>query len=869
MTRSVADYSLAYRMLASAPYGLTAADIDTKDLEAPSRDDAREVRRRIMTLREKAILVEALERGESFEQAVVAYVRSSITGQTVGSIRLFCEALVTHPGTAVAGELGYALVARFFGMPQKAWHHLGRVPDELWRTLLPDAYFRTARELGEGAVVGAAERLLDEPDDVSAACWVAMAEAAFGVGRYDLARRAQVLAASAVERDPTVVDADGPYIAWLGEWLDRVERPAPSTPTSPAGAIAFGVLDYERPDRPRGSASIDDYLQTVAALGQLARHRGVDLAGPPDLVAFTESLRGRVSEDGAIDGHRHPVTLVPVNRDASTLDDLPDPTWLVAVGDYVQQWLGRSEFPLNPKIRPLFISFHCTRPGALTPEAVAYLQRYAPIGCRDWSTVYLLHAAGVRAFFSGCVTTTIDTIGPGHSASSSRGPVALVDRPGSGPRQGVHVSHIRPRLRSAPLVAKLIEALGVLDDYGRKYSRVVTGNLHAYLVARALGTPVKFTADNLSELRFNGLVGIGDAAFNSLRSGINDKLASTLSLVVSGAGEDEVYAHWREICAADVEAARHRIADLVPMPPPSFDVAAACKRIRAEQVEIIAAEPGGSGSAVDVTVALDGNLKGPLSVVVEALRTSCTRPLHLWIMCRDHRSADFERMAKAFPDITFTWLPCDHVDYGQVKGMLSHTTAATLDRLLLPELLEEIDRVVYIDIDMLPLGDIAELADWDLDGMPLAACATPFSPSGYGNLLSIAGRQRARPEMGDFLLRWAASHHPYDFARFNAGALVLDLAQMRTDEFCRNFIPFVDVYGLNDQVVLNVYAGGRRAPLPHEWNYRPSHELIDEPKLIHWAGWVKPWAEPMAPLSHLWRQYESAFDARVAELAPS
>ncbi len=350
-----------------------------------------------------------------------------------------------------------------------------------------------------------------------------------------------------------------------------------------------------------------------------------------------------------------------------------------------------------------------------------------------------------------------------------------------------------------------------------------------------------------------------------MRAGIDDKLASTLSLVLSGAGEDDVYAHWRSICAPDVDAARARIADVVPLPPPSIDVAATCRRIRSQRVD---RGPDPDARAIDVTVALDGNLKGPLGVVLEALTTNCTRPLHLWVQCRDHGPDDFDRMARAFPAVTFTWLPCDSVDYGDVRdmrSMLQHITAATLDRLLLPELLVDLDRVVYLDLDILPLGDGAELYDWDLAGAPLAACTTPFMKSGYANILKLAAHE---PDAGDWLLRWMASTHPYDFDRFNAGVLVLDLARMRRDEFSRRFIPFVDVHGFNDQIVLNLYTGSEHASLPSAWNHRPQFEWLDSPKLIHWAGPMKPWNQPMVPLAELWRKYDVAYRARVAAASP-
>jgi lipopolysaccharide biosynthesis glycosyltransferase len=69
---------------------------------------------------------------------------------------------------------------------------------------------------------------------------------------------------------------------------------------------------------------------------------------------------------------------------------------------------------------------------------------------------------------------------------------------------------------------------------------------------------------------------------------------------------------------------------------------------------------------------------------------------------------------------------------------------------------------------------------------------------------------------------------------------------------------------MHDQQVLNIYSSSCRAPLPAEWNHIPSREFIDDPKLIHWAGGVKPWAQTSAPLGGRWRQFAAAFDARVA-----
>jgi len=68
-------------------------------------------------------------------------------------------------------------------------------------------------------------------------------------------------------------------------------------------------------------------------------------------------------------------------------------------------------FPPSPQIDPLFISFHISPLVAsemTRPSVIAYYKKHEPIGCRDYYTKRLLEAHGVDAYFSGCLTLTLD-----------------------------------------------------------------------------------------------------------------------------------------------------------------------------------------------------------------------------------------------------------------------------------------------------------------------------------------------------------------------------------------------------------------------------------------------------------------------------
>lgn len=68
-------------------------------------------------------------------------------------------------------------------------------------------------------------------------------------------------------------------------------------------------------------------------------------------------------------------------------------------------------WPPSRVIEPLFISFHISPHIAwkfLKNSVIEYLKRYEPIGCRDIWTTTILNSFGVKAYFSGCLTLTLD-----------------------------------------------------------------------------------------------------------------------------------------------------------------------------------------------------------------------------------------------------------------------------------------------------------------------------------------------------------------------------------------------------------------------------------------------------------------------------
>lgn len=185
----------------------------------------------------------------------------------------------------------------------------------------------------------------------------------------------------------------------------------------------------------------------------------------------------------------------------------------------------------SPKIKPLFVSFHINNTAAsnmLNDKGVAYLKAHEPIGCRDQFTADILKEKGIEAYFSGCLTLTLDTYKVDESERTEN--IYIVD-----PLYGYTTkrkvfrnyktflksilngkifelnkreSHLK-KIISKELLEKAIhinqeppantysheEKFEMAEDLLKKYAKaklVVTSRIHCALPCLAMGTPVIF-----------------------------------------------------------------------------------------------------------------------------------------------------------------------------------------------------------------------------------------------------------------------------------------------------------------------------------------------------------------------------------------
>ena len=163
-----------------------------------------------------------------------------------------------------------------------------------------------------------------------------------------------------------------------------------------------------------------------------------------------------------------------------------------------------------------------------------------------------------------------------------------------------------------------------------------------------------------------------------------------------------------------------------------------------------------------------------------------------------------------------------------------HLTVACYYRLYLPALVPaEIERLLYLDTDIVVIGDLLELYNTDFNGLPAAIVNYPEA--------------EAKPELNVY--------KPGDY--FNSGVMLMNLSEWIKQKISERAIEFVqqnpEKCKLSDQDGLNAVLVGNYLKLPLKYNVTLSdipyglgkskhREFLKDKVVIHYTrGGHKPW----------------------------
>ncbi len=186
----------------------------------------------------------------------------------------------------------------------------------------------------------------------------------------------------------------------------------------------------------------------------------------------------------------------------------------------------------------------------------------------------------------------------------------------------------------------------------------------------------------------------------------------------------------------------------------------------------------------------------------------------------DNFSIEFADISEAVKDIEHKLPNCYHF------GL------ATWYRLFIQSLFPQYDKVLYLDCDIIVLGDISELYFTNLEGNNIAGVIENWIF--HSPIFSLYTKEAVGVESKNYI---------------NAGIMIMDLAKFREEKLEENFVELINKYNFDvidpDQAYINYLCRGKIKYLPFEWNRTPLDNIeCLNPKIVHYALGLKPWHVP-------------------------
>lgn len=186
-------------------------------------------------------------------------------------------------------------------------------------------------------------------------------------------------------------------------------------------------------------------------------------------------------------------------------------------------------------------------------------------------------------------------------------------------------------------------------------------------------------------------------------------------------------------------------------------------------------------------------------------------------------------------------------------------------RLTAPIILQNYEKVLFTDVDLIFNSDIYDLYNTQLGELPLAACK---------DLIWGAFIQTPYYDWKDYCNQVLKLKYPFEY--FNTGVMVLNIQVFNENKYTDKLLKFVSntQFRILEQDGLNAYFQNKIKYIDTAWNFPIANDLYNglkqympleflsnyqkdekNPKIIHWAGGMKPWHYPELDCAEIWWAY--------------
>ncbi|ARA94428.1 hypothetical protein AWN76_015550 [Rhodothermaceae bacterium RA] len=239
---------------------------------------------------------------------------------------------------------------------------------------------------------------------------------------------------------------------------------------------------------------------------------------------------------------------------------------------------------------------------------------------------------------------------------------------------------------------------------------------------------------------------------------------------------------------------------------------------------------------MDIAYCVNKKMIEPLLVSSASLvRAAANNPLNIWIFHTDlggHEIAVVRSMLEGREaNVKVNVISFDGDRLGNWKGL--HGEIVPFVKIFIAESVSpEVERILYLDADVIVLSGILNLFNIDMDGNVVAAVSHETVNRSYARSLYLGEGFGG----GDRI--------------FNSGVMLIDVSRWKNGGISDRLVRFVDTnhnrYDGADQVPMNVILRNRVMFLPVRYNKRVSPGKRFDPGnlkegIIHFVGIPKPW----------------------------
>ena len=252
---------------------------------------------------------------------------------------------------------------------------------------------------------------------------------------------------------------------------------------------------------------------------------------------------------------------------------------------------------------------------------------------------------------------------------------------------------------------------------------------------------------------------------------------------------------------------------------------------------------------INIVFASDNNYAQHTAVAMASVlvNTKVPQKIQFYLIDDEIQQENKEKIIKTVQNlggnIEFIKIKNSKLEDCYVSGELSRASYFRLD---IANILDEsIEKIIYLDCDLLVYDDIEKMWQLDMGGKPVAATCD----------LGIMASARVRKQKNKFI------GLPFDAPYFNAGVLIMDLKKWRDGNYAEAIIALAtqNKYPNHDQDALNKFFMNNWQEIPLRWDVIPpvfnlflkivtkpdlrkkAIEAKLNPAIFHYAGGYKPW----------------------------